>query len=288
MVQAVTEVPEGEAEGKIKSVYDDIKATLRTPIVGLAFRALAVQPDYLEVAWIALKPNVQTVFFEARADELRAFAVRTLTAEGAASAPAIPEPARAALDVFHYVNPKLLLAIAALRSAASGQQPRLAELTRDEKRQVAPGVPEGAHAPNLVDPATASEPVSGFFRQIETALSAPAVPCEYRALAAWPDYLRSGWDAIRGLMATPTYRQVVRELRSMAEETVVALPYRMDINPHVLRQSGLSERDLDDVHHTLRTFYRLLPEQVAGTALLAHGTGEAQTASRSPFPLGST
>lgn len=283
MVQAVKEVPEAEAEGKIKSIYEDVKRTLRTPVVGLPFRALAVHPDYLQVAWIALKPNVQTVFFEMRSDELRAFAVRSLPK--AASAPDAPAQARTALDLFHYLNPKLLLATAALRSAANGQQPRLAELTRHEKRQVAPGVPAGKSIPALLDPAAASGAVFDLFQDIESALPAPTVPCEYRALAAWPDYLREGWEAAQRLMAMPEYGQILRQLRSMTQETVVALPYRMDINPHVLRQSGLSEQDLDEVHRTLDTFYHLLPGLVAGTALLSRGSEGPEAASRSPCPL---
>lgn len=285
MVQAVREVPEAEATGKIKSVYDDIKVTLRIPVVGLPFRALAVNPDYLQVAWIALKPNVQTVFFETCADELRAFAVRSLPAQSVADVPSAPEAARAALDIFHYMNPKLLLAIAALRSAAKGQQPRLAELTRDEKRQIMPGIPAGVRALVSDEPAAGPGSAGDLSRQIETTLQVPAVPDQYRALAPWPDYLRDGWEAVQRLMATCDYEAIVRKLRSMTDETVVALPYRMDISPHVLRQSGLSERDLDEVHRTLDTFYGLLPGEVAATSLLSAGSTGPDAASRSPYPI---
>jgi hypothetical protein len=280
LVQAVTEVPEAEAEGKIKIVYDDIKSTLRTPVVGLAFRALAVYPDYLQVAWIALKPNVQTVFFEMRADKLRSLAAGALQRGAAPAAPGIPGPAQAVYEVFHDLNPKLLLAIAALRSATNGQQPRLAELTSDEKRQLVPEAPADRHAPALVDPTTASGAVAEVFQRIETEFPAPTVPCEYRALAAWPDYLTETWELVHAQMATPEYRQVVRQVRTMTEEIVVALPYRMDIGPHVLRQSGLSERGIDEVHQTLRTFYRLLSEEVVSWALLSRGSEETLTSAR--------
>lgn len=276
MVQAVTEIPEAEAEGKIKTVYDDIKSTLRTPIVGLAFRTLATHPDYLQVAWLALKPNAQTAFFEARADKLRAFASESLLRSGIPSAPTIPDPARAVVEVFYHLNPKLLLAIAALRSASDGQQPRLAELTRDQKRQVDAGAPVKTSTPSLIDPATASGAVADLFAQIEAAFAARVVPCEYRALAVWPELLREGWDAVHALMVRPEYGQLVRQLRAMVEETVVALPYRMDIGPHVLRQSGLSEQDLDNVHQTLRTYSRLLLDGVVGTAFLYRGHEETE------------
>lgn len=285
MVQAVREVPEAEATGKIKDVYDDIKVTLRIPVVGLQFRALAVNADYLQVAWIALKPNVQTVFFEACADQLRAFAVRSLPAQVVADAPSAPEAARAALDIFHYMNPKLLLTVAALRSAAYGQQPRLLELTRDEKRQIVPGIPPGVLAPATEEPVAAPGSAGDLSREIETTLQVSAVPDQYRALAPWPDYLRDGWEAIQRLMAMREYDSIVRKLRLMAEETVAALPYRMDISPHVLRQSGLSERDLDEVHHALDIFYGLLPGEVVATSLLSAGSAGPDAASRSPYPI---
>lgn len=276
MVQAVAEIPEAEATGKIKGVYDDIKSTLRTPIVASLFRALAVYPDYLQVAWLGLKPNVQTVFFEARADQLRAFAAQSLPV---LSAPSAPAPALQSLDVFHYLDPKLLLAAAALKTASTGQQPRLTELPRDEKRQIAPGVPKDVQPPAL----TASAPAD-LFGQIESRFALSTVPDEYQALAQWPDYLQGAWEAVLKLMAAPEYARLERQLRRMAEETILALPYRIDIGPHILRQSGLSESDLDGVQQTLNRYYRALPGLVAGSALLATGAHGKEDAQRSPFP----
>ncbi len=281
MAQTVAEVPESEAAGKIKGVYDDIKSTLRTPVVGSLFRALAVYPDYLQVAWIGLKPNVQTVFFETRTDQLRAFAVQSLPLT---SAPPAPEAALQSLDVFRYLNPKLLLVAATLKSASSGQQPRLTELTRDEKRQVAPGIPRDAQAVVSGDDSAASAEPSGLLDQMRSELGLPLVPDEYRALAQWPDYLSGAWAAVQRLMAAPEYSRFERQLRRSCEETILALPYRIDISPHVLRQSGLSEADLDGVQRVLNTYYRALPGLLAGGALLAVGAHGQEAAQRSPFP----
>src|SRR5947208_7304668 len=117
MVQTVAEVPESQAEGKIKSAYDDIKNTLRLPRVPHVFRALATQPDYFALAWSALKPNAQTVYFERRSDALRSLAVDLSGTLG--DAPAVTEGALPGLQVQHYAAPKVLLAIAALRSATN-------------------------------------------------------------------------------------------------------------------------------------------------------------------------
>jgi hypothetical protein len=131
MVQAnahpATEVLEDNATPEVKRVYDDIKTALRVPLVDLVFRDLARYPDFLTVAWRQLHPNVQSIYFERQADRVRARAVDAVATWS--SAPAAPDDElRATLEVFHYVNPKLLIAVAALRAAVGGKYPKLVEL----------------------------------------------------------------------------------------------------------------------------------------------------------------
>src|SRR5205085_1790875 len=108
-----TEVLEEHAEGNVKGIYEEIKKTFRVPLVNLVFRVLAGYPDYLQVAWRQLQPNVQTVFFERRADEVRRYAVEAMSSLGTAPQPVEREQIAPVLHVFHYVNPKLLLAVGA-------------------------------------------------------------------------------------------------------------------------------------------------------------------------------
>jgi alkylhydroperoxidase/carboxymuconolactone decarboxylase family protein YurZ len=46
---------ETEATGKVKAVFDDIKATKNIDFVPNVWRALANHPDHLEAAWSKLK-----------------------------------------------------------------------------------------------------------------------------------------------------------------------------------------------------------------------------------------
>src|SRR5947209_13916302 len=184
-----TELPEDEAEGVTKSIYEDIKSTLRVPMVNLVFRTLAAQhPDYLQVAWRALKPNAQTVLFESRADEVRRRAVEGVRALNIA-APTAPPEAASVLNVFHYVNPKLFLAVEALRAATNGQEPRLQEVSREDKRQIRPGVPANVATIDMV-PVDGGDPaVAAIFDDIKATLGLSVVNSDYRALARWPEYL---------------------------------------------------------------------------------------------------
>jgi len=51
----IPSVPESEATGKVKALYDDIKATRGLAEVPNFWKAIALNPDYLEATWNALK-----------------------------------------------------------------------------------------------------------------------------------------------------------------------------------------------------------------------------------------
>jgi len=53
-------INEAEATGKTKSIYDDIKATLGIDFVPNMYRAMAVNPGFLEANWNKVKAVMQT------------------------------------------------------------------------------------------------------------------------------------------------------------------------------------------------------------------------------------
>ena len=44
-------IPESEASGKVKALYDEIKASLGIDFVPNLYRAMASNPEYLEANW---------------------------------------------------------------------------------------------------------------------------------------------------------------------------------------------------------------------------------------------
>lgn len=48
-------VPEDEATGKVKALYDEIKSELGIDFVPNLYRAMASNPDYLEANWRKVK-----------------------------------------------------------------------------------------------------------------------------------------------------------------------------------------------------------------------------------------
>jgi alkylhydroperoxidase/carboxymuconolactone decarboxylase family protein YurZ len=48
-------IPEDEATGQVKAVYEDVKATLGIDFVPNLYRVMAAKPDYLAANWNKVK-----------------------------------------------------------------------------------------------------------------------------------------------------------------------------------------------------------------------------------------
>ncbi len=48
-------IPEEEAEGKVKAIYEDIKESLGIDFVPNLYKVMAPSPDYLEANWSKVK-----------------------------------------------------------------------------------------------------------------------------------------------------------------------------------------------------------------------------------------
>jgi hypothetical protein len=280
------QIPEASAQGRVKAAYDDVKRSLRIPFVPYLFRALAARfPDYLDVAWQQLGPNVRIMYFESMADEERSVAVQGMRDFG--PFPAAPEDpgAGGTLELLHYTAPKMLLLIAAMRAATRGQEPKLQELPADQRKQIAVGVPASAPAHTAEDSGAREQQILALPEDIRSAWGARLSKTCFSELASWPGYLESSWNALQPVMASPAHRSLQKRLNSHAEQAITCLPYRIELNPHTLRNAGLSEADLDGIRAMLSEYGVLMPALVCDIAFLASGAFGVDRANISPFPL---
>ncbi len=68
-------VSEQEATGKVKAVYDDIKAVKKIDFVPNFWKALSINPDHLEAVWQKLKTVMRPGKLDLRTKEIIALAV---------------------------------------------------------------------------------------------------------------------------------------------------------------------------------------------------------------------
>lgn len=70
-----TTVDEKEATGKVKEVYDDIKATKGIDFVPNFWKALSINADHLEAVWLKLKAIMKPGKLDLRTKEIIALSV---------------------------------------------------------------------------------------------------------------------------------------------------------------------------------------------------------------------
>ena len=68
-------VTDAEATGKVRAVYDDIKATKEINFIPNVWQALATHPEHLELCWTRLKAIMAPGRLDARTKEIIALAV---------------------------------------------------------------------------------------------------------------------------------------------------------------------------------------------------------------------
>lgn len=281
-----TPVEEYQARGDIEWVYHEIRQVLRVSGVNLNFRTWAGYGGFLPALWEAQRPNVETLAFEASADRLRAEAVH--------AAAALPWPERggglklgqsqryqiqAALALYHYINPKLLLFTAAAHLALAGE---VVGGQTQETTRLPRGVPATMYPMEMV----AAEPdelmLRALFKDIQQTLALSAVNSDYRTLALWPDYLSAAWRRLKPVVQREDYRHASNRLREAACAQARALPHPLNFSRQTVMALG---QDADEIIEVTARFMGLLPSVIINIALLGLDWQEAETLAASPFPV---
>lgn len=257
-----------QASSQVAPIYEDIKQTLRVPLVNLIFRTLANYPDYLEQLWKHFSPALRSSSFEHEADNLRekalleySFQEETLDLQGVED----QEKLKAFNDTIFYVLPKLLLVTTLFDEATfRGISERRGRGQAAEQPSDIPlGVAEGTSKVDMVDPDKASEQVQALFNSIKQKHEHPLVSSYYRGLANWPDLLEKAWKPLEPLVGSPAYESLRDFLNEQAQGAIRRLPLTQPLS------LPLSEQDKEDVRAILAAFrYKFIPEMLVDVAFI--------------------
>jgi len=226
-----------------------VRTALRSPYVPDAIDRLARVEGYLEVVWPRVSSSVETAGFIGSALYMTDMALDAveqvyepvftradLTAAGAADADlaALGD----VIDVFHYVQPQVLLIVAALAEAMGREQvggygkPDARPFGEREERHLATEV---SSMPEETPP----------LPEVVDALGLAAAPDLYRAVAATPGYLEVAWQELQHLAAYPDFRRRGRGLYYYARSGARFLAEPLRANPEALREAGLDDATID-------------------------------------------
>src|SRR5438128_8743822 len=259
-------VDETQADRQTIEIYELVTRKMRVGRVPLLFKALAAEKALMP-CWQALRPAIRVRAFEEAADDLRARAARSAVDLGCPLIETQLEWAgydvdeideiRGQVDIFHYVDAKLLMAVCVLAEALSGGVGGVASGPRAAQR-VPRGVPHDMDPIELV-PEDANGTLAKVFRSIRMHQGLGLVPDEFRALGRWPRYLELAWSDARKRDGEAQARVALSEIAGSADDAARQLPVRAEITGEALRAAGA---DPARVRALLQRFRRALPALV--------------------------
>lgn len=274
-VAALDDLKPDDVGPHVAAIYEEIKQTLRVPVVNFVFRAAANEPDWLACAWAAVRPTAGSVRFEDEADSLRAVAAAEPPAVDAAAVEALGDDVdtvRAYVATIHYVLPKLLLIASGWQAALAGDR---AAAPDGPGGQLPLGVAPGTTNVPMVEPDEAAEPVRELLQDIARHHGHPAPATFYRGLANWPDFLGPLWQALRERVAGPAYRDLRTAVIGDADHRARALglPAAVDC--------GVPREDWPSIVSVFRL--RLLPDLMLVSAMVRDILDGPAAGASSPF-----
>ena len=224
-VDRLAVVDETQADRQTIEVYELVTRKVRVGRVPLLFKALAAEKaaDDLRAKAAQLAVDLGCPLIETQL-EWAGYDVDEI------------DQIRGQVDIFHYVDAKLLMAVCVLAEALSGGVGGVARGPRGEQR-VPRGVPHDMDPIELV-PEDPNGTLAKVFRSIRMHLGLGLVPDDFRALGRWPKYLDLAWADARKRDDEPVARAALNELGRSADDAAAQLPVRVEIQEAALRTAG--------------------------------------------------
>lgn len=266
-------VPEYLAEGRRRELYEDTKAVLQVPWMGVVTMAFAHYPTFYETLWQGLRPLCGSTPFIDACRALRA----TAEAEAATLEPPLLaarlaelgyaprelDDIRGMIDVFSHGNMPYLLIASLARLLLEGHELSAA---REAQAHEARHGPSSENRLVLMEPHHAGADTRGVYKDVRERLGLPFVNTDYRALARWPTYFAMAWGELRPHIDAPIYWAATENIHRFAVETALALPNPGGLTADALRQAAETDAAADEVLQTVRLFQWLLPGLVLNVA----------------------
>jgi len=227
-------------------IFEEIKQLFHIPFIPSPFLRLSDIPEYLTHVWPAVKLSIDTMGFLNSALYMADMAMEaTEEVYEPIFCPASDEIKELAhvIDVFHYVQPQILLTLAALREALDRDSVGGAgsvELRSPIERELVHRDTEIASG--------------GEFEEsddIASVLGLDSPPDLYQSLAHFPKFLGSVWLEIRELQAYPEFRRRARALYYYSKSGARFLASPLSANNLILGELGVNSEEISKIRDCL-------------------------------------
>ncbi len=282
-----TPVKETEAEGEIERCYHEIKQSMRVSGINLNFRTWAGFDKFFPMMWDRMRPIVETRQFEDVADKVRTRSVdlaETLEKIDAKNKIKIGESQKyqieKALELYHYINPKLLVFTAKVKQALEGETRPTKHQPKQNTELIERGIPVKMYPMEMVAEEPDEERLAVIFEDIKETLALSSINSDYRTLALWTDYLEAAWNELKPIIKTEEYENASSDLRETARELAGRLP-AISLSKSDVKDTG---EDYDEILKTTGKFEQLLPSLIVNISLFSLDWQAAGELKKSPFP----
>jgi len=265
-IPPVHPVPEFLAEGELKARYEDMKAVLGVPWMGVVTMSFAHYRAFYDALWQGARPLCASGDFTEACHRLRHLVEDKVSALG-------PTPLRerllqigyaerelseidASIEIFSHGNfPYLLLATLA-RLLLEGSELRASHEIAIQTERASPRT---AARLVLMEYHHADASTRLVFDDVKTVLGLPFLNTDYRALARWPSYFALAWADLRPRIQGGEYETLVAGIHEAAVATVRALPNYGNLRGEALRLAARNSASEAEVLGVVRLFQWLLP-----------------------------
>ncbi len=272
-IPAIHPLPEYLASGARKAFYEDTKAVLGVPWMGVVTMAFSHYPGFYDCLWSGLRPLCRTRAFQEACGSLRSYAEDRVAAfdlsdlrpalSGRGYAERECGDIRAMIEVFGSGNyPYLLIATIARLLLAGGSLSAAASAADAAGAQPAPA---GGRL-ILMERHHADAPTLAVYDDIQATLGLPFVNTDYRALARWPSYFALAWADLKSVIVTPDYEPCVAAVHYEAVRLAKALPNPGGLDAQALKTAALADAPSGEVEEVVGLFQWLLPGLVTNVA----------------------
>jgi len=272
-VPPVNAPPEYLAEGELLRDYEDTKAVLQVPWMGVVAMAFAAFRNLYGVFWPAFRDTFAGAELVSACAQLRRDAETAVEALN-------PPSVLTRLETFGYAPREIAQIRDMIEVFSHGNFPYcfMATLMRlllegHELENRAPPRPSaGRHAPPvevpflLIEEHHADQPTRDIYADIRARLGLPFVNTDYRALSRWPSCFALLWGDLRGHVATPPYEEIVARLHAAFVEASLALPNPHAVSAAALRAAARRDGALEEILDVVRLFQWLLPGLITNIA----------------------
>jgi len=259
------------------SIAEQLARALCSPFVPSPVREISLSQGYLEAIWPQLQPSVRTSGFLGSALYIADMSLNGVEAvyEPLLSRESLRDHTLSeeeldrlvsVLDVFHRVQPQLLLLFAALGEA--WERPQVGGMGRSEVR-----IDSYRDLMQLRTTVPFVPVYDTSLLEIVRELQLKAPPDLYRAVASFSGYLPVVWGELRHLVTYPEFRRRGRALYYYARASSRFLASPLTADRATLRQYGLAVGDLDALEASIEGVTSSLAMMVMHCSAMRVGLG---------------